>query len=650
MAGGESILKLGPVFLNYCEFSWPRYRGLQPVPVEIHQPAERWGEIAGYLSTLNGGPATITVGGPNRAGSRPGDDEVVIGGVYIHHADADDLTCSITAYDARWRLLRFINDADFNIQFGDGLLEGTEAPFYKDAVKRIINRTPAIKELFAPDALDRIPAMRCPNWQRISGLPSLVALPLLCEEGGFDITNRADGLLTFSNRVDAPNQYLPGPDAYDFQTTPGWHAGRSITLGRPKVFRVYSTERHCLRLVNDDPTATTSGSLARELRVQLEQVYVSEGQVYTLEELLEAHDFAPTDLTDAQIAATIMTPTLQGTVIDDFSRTDDGKKVLDAVKDGWRQLWRIQYPDALGKWGAWTDFIFGKILSDGSASSVAVECPWVELYVVHEADNDDSTTANADLSKNHASPSPFQPTWEFDEAAGIIRLQVDRSQLRNRQNLAIPGALIEPLRIKAQAVVGDGEGENISLPNYRIIESEDPAKAQFDANFEIAIYLCATKRLPNNDTRFHMEQTPGYADGDIAWVEIGPGEVLAVRDYVEPGDAEHPALSDGLGRLLNKAELEDDAARRAQQWQVLYGMRRYEPVVAEGLQMFRDLDLNGPINSISLDLTLEGPGGDVQAMRSRLLVGELSDPRAIDERKRMRSANRRYSARGRDVT
>lgn len=642
MPGGVSILKLGSVFLNYCAFSWPRYRGLLPRSVEIVQPGVRLEEIEAEVRGLNGGPTSLTVGGPDGPGARPGDDVVEIGGVYVHRVAADGALCRVTLYDARWRLLRFVNDRDFNLAFGDGFLSGTEKSGYRDAVGHIINSSAPLGALFSDDALDRIPARTLPANLQLSGLPMLTALGWLCEEGGFDLTARVDGKLTFANRLDAPNQYLPDRDAYDWLHRPGWTFDKQLVLGRPQKFHVYSSERHCLRLTNADETTNA----AKELLFSLEQVYISKGNVYTLAELLAANEFAETDLSEAQIADSILTDTLQGSVVSQFSHTEQGRAVIQAVKECWRLCWRIAGANSEAKWGAWTGMEFGKIASDGSAVAVAVDCPWVEIFTVFEAEEGSSSSLNAALSENHDGPSPFRATWAIDEAAGVIRLELDNSRLKDRQNLAIPGALQQQLRVRGVPAVSDGEGNSVTLKNYQLVDSEDPSKARFGHSFELDVYLCATKRMPNDERRWHMEVAEGYSDGDLPWVELGAGGIPCVRDYVDLTDPDHQAQSDGLGPVLNAEALAADAERRAQQWCALYGMTEYEPAVAERLRMFRELDLNGPIREIALDLTLEGEAGDVQVMRSRLEVGALSDPAALADRKAQRLTARRYDARG----
>lgn len=642
---GESILKMGGVFLNYSVFSWPRYRGLQPRMVEIVQPSERFKELKQLAESLQGQPTTITVGGPKEAGASPADDEVKIERVYIHRVINHEMTCRVQCYDARFRLLRFVNDRDFNLRFGEGYLQGTEKQTYQSAIRHILDTSSAVRALFT--GMDRIPAaVVLPDNLQLNGLSMIEALGLLCEEGGFDIVNRVDGLLTFSNRLDAANDYLPGKEDYDWHTEPGWVQGDMVTLGRPREFHVYSRERHCLELTNKQGQST--GGVAKELEVELEQVYADNGEIYTLDELLEANGYAIGDLTEDQIADSILTDTLQGSIISDDAALNvaGALRIIAAVKDGWRRLWRIRYVNDAGKWGAWTDFDFGKINEDGSTLDVGVDCPWVEILTVLHVGDDSSTTSGHDLTINHESPAPFRPTWEMDAAAGVIRLVQDVGQLADRQNLALPGALIDTLRTEPKTVVTDGENENEQPNNYRIIGADDPSLAKFVKNFTLKIYVCATKRLPNDETRWHKEVATGYDDGDIPWVELPPGELFCVRDYTASGDPAHFAQADGLGPVLNADALKNSADARAKNWQVVYGMRAGGEGVAERLQMFRDHDLNGPIKEISLDLTLEGENAEVQVMRSRMLVGDLSDPAALDKRKRKREAQRPYKEAG----
>lgn len=618
-----SDLVLGGVKLAYCEFRWPLYRGMTPRPVEIDQPAALFPALKAMAQGLGGFPTYLAGDGPAKAGTSPGARSFYYGGVYVANvALLDAMRCRVTLYDRRYELARRVMDKSYRIQFGDGYMNGTDKKTYREAIEDIVGSIDLLSDSLADDAYNSVPEADLPENLLLDGLPLLTALGTLGESGGFDLCVDWHGKYYFANRADVDGSVLPGRNEYSWRMQPGWVIEENIRLQRPRTLSVYSKERHCLKLQGVDPRSTISHNEPPELRVELEQVYSSKGEIYTLDELLVACGFTAGTLTDTEIASVYMTDTFQGTTVE-ADGTANTRDVITAIKDGWRTLWRIKFSDERGSLGGWEDWEFGQINADGSVSEVAVDCKWVEFINVLDLPENADTTINAKLTHNHDGPAPFTPLWEMGPANRVIRL-VQRPLQDGNQ--AVPGALTAPLTVTLKNSVETEEGESIPLDLYEIVDMEDRNKARFTPSFQLSIYVCATRRAPNDETRWHREDVEAYPDGDIADAEIPPGTQLCVRDYATDSNRQ----ADGLGPVLNADIVKADAERRAEAWKIAFGQMAAGEGVAESVMMATEWKVNGAIAEISLDGTIEGAG--VQVFRSRMVVGGLLDAEAIDKR------------------
>ena len=638
---------LGGVALPYAIFSWPKYRGTIAEVIPLDCPAQNYTALETLAKSLGGNGTYLEVTGPDKAGNNPGTVTLRIEGVQILRVvKLNAQLCRVYIADKRQILTRRVGDMDFQLRFGDGYLEGTEAGTYQAAVRKLVASVDVLRGNVEGSAyISFPPAVKTHDGYNLAGLMLPQELGVLLDDAGADMAVTNGGQFRFPGRKDIDDDAaLPSKTAYSWHVEPGWISDKSITLGKPRKVRSYYWERHCLRMIGGDPSATISTSGPVELQVQLEQVYASDGQYFTLSELLDHWGFRATDLTDAMIAKAFMTDRFQGSPFAVYFGTVEFSEVFKAVRDGWRTLWRIKFVDDKGHVGGWTDWAAGKIKADGALDPVAVECPWVDFMgSISPSEQGKTGWLDSDSTKNHADDAPFTVTWDGDPSNGIVRLVQNAATPSG--GFAVPGALVKNLGVRRISNIEDGEGASFTVKGIpTLIEREDVSKAEFKASFEVKVYLCATRRMPNNETRWHREDADTkYADADIEYVELPPsGELLCYRDYVS-AEAGHAAINDGLGPVLNAIELKDDAERRMEDWKITHGAPVGGFGVAESIMLFRDFEVDGAVSRIVLESTLEGNGC---TLRTRIETGNLADSKARARRVEKRLANREVKERG----
>jgi hypothetical protein len=402
-------------------------------------------------------------------------------------------------------------------------------------------------------------------------------------------------------------------------------------------------------LKGGDPftTIATPAGLAPELEVELEQIYLFDGEYLTLAEMLTAAGYSSRAISDEDIASHLMKE-MQGTAVE-RDRSDNNDKLQSALKSNWRRTWRVKFRNSVGHIGGWTDWKFGKLNADGSVSDVAVDCPTVEFLSVVD-DDGAGTYIGKPITVNHDSPSKLTATWEIEKESMIIHLSQPKDM--DDGSFFIPGELVDvvgngtQLRLDKLAVssIDDGTGQGHPLAGYEIIESQDRTKAQFNPDFEITIYAVATKRMPNNFNRWWHEDVDAYpaAEAYVPYQDLPPSEtVIAYRDYVDPANGKN-SLGDGLGALLNQPQVRLEAERRAEVWKLVHGNPIEGEGVAMGVAAFRELDLSGPIKEISLEIV-------GHKVTTRVVVGNLANERArlITAEKKVRQ--RGYEEKGKKV-
>ena len=643
-----SKVKLAGVDLAACFFQFDKYRGIMARPTTFDQPAGIYPRLKSAALSAAGGLVDLEFQGPDGPGTSPGTKTVTVK-VYIGQVSLiDEARCRVTVFDRRKELQRRVFDKFYRVSFGDGYLEGTEKDTTGQIFRDFVDSIDMLKNNVASDAfVDIRQDITPPEGIMTDGLPAVIGIGEIEELFATDLTVEGDKY-RFAGRDDVASSQLPQKTAYSWWIQPGWVTEDNVKLHRPKKFKVYYNERHCIRMEAVDDRGTVAHRYNDDsLNLELEQVYIDNGEIFTLEELLVKFGYADDAMNDLKIARSFMSNSFHGTAIQEDG-TDDNRRVREAIKDGWRTLYRVLFFEQSGALGGWADWAFGKINEDGSVQDAAVDCKWVEFFEVLELPPSGITTVDANLAAQHDSPSPFRPRWEMGPEAGVIRLGVDRSKLRNKQNFAVPGELrkrkngthIIPM-VKVTHTLEDGEGTLFDADYFPyIVEGDDFSKVQFHHQFEAFVYVTATRRMPNNQDRWHVEETKGYSNGDVADQEIPPAELMAVRDYVDITDVARQPNKDRFGPLLNNVEVREDAARRAEIWKIMFGLSAEGQGVAESILLFDDVKIAGAISEVSIVGTVEGEMG-VQVLRSKVTVGNLMDFAAVQRR-----ANKRILVKG----
>lgn len=612
-----------------------RYRGGQPRPILVGGD-EMHDEIK---AALGNGTVDLVVHGPQKAGAEPGDEQVAVKGLIvdrlIHTANNGWL---LIMYDARYLLGTRVNPVNLMMKFAGGYLSETNLASYAGGIDHVALRSHIMTGKTARSAVAALNQVFMEDDIQLAeyGLPD--ALSYLADRANADLIVTLDGKYDWATREDINgSSKLPGKNDYPWASLPGWVNKGSTFFNLPKELRVYSTERHCIRLQGADPQASISHSEPVELRVELTQVYAENGTYYTLNELLVAFGYGSGAITDADIARLYTTETMQGSAIE-RDGSDNNMRLLRAIKADWRKLWRIDYTDTLGNVGGWTDFKFGTLNEDGTVNEDnAVDCDWVEfLQVISPNPN----YIGSEASKNHDGPAPFIADWDAGPEKRVIRLK--QIELPDKDNIAYPGALVEPLKIEVKNSIEDSEGVVEILKNLKVIERADISKAKFNKSFTIDIFVCATRRMPNDESKWHVEKVPAFPAGSFNYQEMPPGEVLCYRDYTKPGVAGHDAQADGLGPVLNDALLKQDGERRAEVWKLTHVAQLDSEGIAEGIAAFRDIRLDGPIKEIVMEMS-EG------VVRTRVVAGNLADARVRGIAADKRIAKRKQEEAGKVV-
>lgn len=672
--GAETVIKLGGIHLTYSAFEWPKYRGTVARAVEIDVPGEYFDRLKALASSLGGDATYLEISGPGGAGATPSSTTVTIQGVYIDRViRMSDALTRVILYDRRFVLSRYVSSLDFNIQFGDGYLDETRFEKYQAALQEFMDSRPGAEFNFAEFVNPE--SRNAPDGLHISGLTFAAGLGDVLERYGMSLTVWNDGKLRIVEMGSAQDKSkLPKKTDYSWNIEPGWTFTDSYICGKPAFIYVYYPERHCLRLRGSDPNATVSYDGPPELRLELQQVYKTKNAsgtpaYLTLEELLQAHNFSSTLITDADICNAYMTENFDGTALYSEIATLDGQAVIDSIHECWRTLYRVSAVGGKAKIGGWKDWAFGKINPDGSVQPVVVECQWVQFlespHLPETAAGQPvpDTLIGAAMTINHESPAPFTAAWEGgDPALGIIRLE--RKKLPD-QAIAVPGKLREPLEIKKVQKIESGDGTKYD-PNsgggndalWEYVASEPRSKARFVQSFDIAVYVCATRMMPNNETRWHQESVEGFQDANIGYVELPvSGDVYCIRDYVNTEPVTHPVdgdqvgqapsavdsghgpLSDGLGEILNLEEIEADAEARAEVWKATHMSGIDGFGVAESIMAFANTEVRGCICEVVLMV-------DNEEVKTRIAAGNLSDNDARNRKAQKRIVQRRFKAQG----
>ena len=658
-----------PLDETSAPFSWPLYRGTEARKVKIYGFGPRWAEYKEFAESLRGKAATLTIRGTKLPGSGSSTLDVSIPDVYVMRATRiNDLLIEMDCYDSRILLTEIVGDQDFNMRFGNGYLPGTAKDSttphtYLSAIQAYCARHPRIQARLGPDAFAGVPDLKLESGAHLSAMLAPDPLGYLCDRAGCDLVVGLDGKWYFASREDATDAWFSALADYNWRTLPGFLALESITLRKPRTIAGYYWEQHTIRAECINATGTVAGYGPNETRVQLVQRYLDvDGSYKTLDELLAAHNLTGM-ATDSTIAVAWFSDSAQGCLLHPLD-TFERKLVWSIIKRDWRRLLKIDFPN--GNRGGWDQWRFGQIQEDGSVEPVSVECTWVQFTRVVSSDLQ-GTFEGRPWTFNNSAPSPFKAVWDDGPESGVIRLVVEDSADRMRdERPPLPGTLVVPrqgggftalgvasvgggydnaLRIIGKGQLDNGEGQSTAIKHLRLYGREDASMARMATSFQAFVYLTARRFMPNDKTRWHSESNEGFSNGDIDLVELPPsGEVQAYRTYVggdhvgQDTDGRPWSESDGLGKTLNYQELADDAARRAEVWKLTHCLAVTGEGTADTLNLATRLKIvNGPVQEVALNV--HGP-----ETYTTMSVGNLADDKA-----RAATATKRLASRGVDV-
>ena len=629
--------EIGGVPLEYCEWTWTLFRGAAPQTVEIPQRAARFDALKAlpYITEL-------TVGSSYGDGVNPPEMPVTIRNVRLVEVQRrGDLGCALILSDCRWDLRNVVCPVDFNLRFRDGYLNGTAVNSLAGALQKLADNLPVLAENLAPDAYDAIASItdKVPDGIVLSGMVLPQALDKLLSLMGADLTVGADGLIRYVSRGDLSAQVLPGATTYKWMLggVPTWLSAERAINGLPRKVVVHYRERHALRLefVNPDSRSTAAWSILPELRISLYQRYFFRDKYYTLSGLLRALDLPTDAITDEQIARVVFSANFEGTQLERYAGSLAAQTAIRVIKECWRRCLFMAFDTDVGRMGAWSDIIGGKIrtAADKDASGEpagdidqhAVEAPWVEFFAgaIAEYTGEQRSILRAVVATSHEEVpagntlpnAPFLAT--VDEAAGVIRLTpAPELPEGNEAHLG----RFEPdaeIRVVPTDVVTNDQGQTEKAEfNYRW---PSPERLALRKSFQAFVFVVASRRLPNNYDKWTRIEIDGVESGDVAEAHLEVGDELwALRDYV---GGDKPVEGDGLGKLLNRATLEADAQRRAASYLRETTAAIEGRALALGTPMFAELFPVGPIKTVALEV-------NGLRVRSHIEAGNLGDVQA----------------------
>lgn len=630
---------LGPVALDLATFSWPIYRGAVVRYIQIDQGGQRWDEIRSLPRVTN---LRIICKGEN-----DGRDEINIEGVrVVEKVHVSEKRCYVVIADVREELNRFIMDLDFNVLLKDGYLNETRAAKVIDALRKMKKKMPAFGKLYDGKPFRRLKDESLPDDILTSGKDLPGALDEVLEAHGVSVIAVQKGKLAFVDKRDVGQSDVPGVDDFEWLegSEPVWQTLHRVRHGKGKKFLFRYWSRHTIRIQNEDASGQTvvTGS---ETAIELEQVYLKGRDFFIRSSLLRSFGLPGNLISDKEIAFNILTKNFEKSDIyrDGSKATDD---LIAIFKRDWRKLWRIKNQDTLvGKDGVWDALVVGVLNSDGSGAveEAAVRCEFTEIRNVVSSKTTGGRLVGTQLSTNFEKDAqgrlpeaPFRASFVGPFTDGIIKLEPASPEGYELW----PGLLKEPIKIDwTQNQKPPGGGQAVGGVAFQI-EASNREQGEFDPDFALQLFIVATRRAPNNDSRWWEEETDGFADADVPVqeFEVGP-ELTAYRDYVDPLDPARAPLADGFGPILNGVATRDDAKRRGQLYRDEVGRKLEGKAEALGVKAARTVKLEGAIKEMNIKVAGLYVGTEIE-------VGNIAAPeeRARIAATRERGRKRRKSA------
>lgn len=662
-----TLVNLGGIDLDPARFELELARGWQVGYTTIRQLANRHEELRGLPYRCD-----LTVSCTSEVGRVDGASETVsVRGLrLVEVRQVDEQVSEVVLASPLKDLENRVCPADANLRWKDGWLANTRFPYLPGLIRYLSPLLSELQDVLAPDAFAELPEdteFELPEGEGLAGMPLLSAGRRVSELLALDPVWGVDGLLRFVRRGSTLDLLI---DAYNWLNgaRPSWALLSRDPRGLPRTLRFHYWERHALRFSNRDPRDSTASTHPPvELQQTLTQIYAfdnpyGDGRFGTLDELLRAHGFAQDAITDERIGYLIMSENFEGSPLE-AGLTQDARKVINIIKRDWRLLWRLGYPDQLGRMGGWVDYRFGYFASvtdkdgvttySGDISAAAVRMEYTEYLAQVDEGKETQTTIDDNVvirsyrrDENGVLPiAPFTAAWESGAEGEVIRLTPKPEP--GRQQAVYPGRIsnnadcLLTVTKRRQMVLDDGGPFDMPFEVTYIPLPSDMRFAETD--HEVNIYAVATRRMPNDASRWWSVDQPGFDAPDVELLEAEVGhELYLLRDYVDPAEGK-PAHGDGLGRPLNEDAVKLDAARRARLLRERLGVMVGGTGTAIGVAPL--VDLNHPQQAIEkLSLQVDGA-----AVTTRIDVGELDNAEAREQRRRVRELLKKAQHAGKAV-
>jgi hypothetical protein len=654
---------LAGVELDYTEIEIPLFRGWQPLkePIVIRQLANRYEELKGlpYICDLE---MTNTAEVGNRHGAA--ETTVIKGLRLLDVIQIDDEVCEVHLTDLRKDLADRVCPVDVNQRWKDGYLNGTHFPFLPDLFEYLAPLIQTLQDVLAEDAFDELPKdsdFEIPDGESIAGLTLPDAGQRVTELLAMDPVVGADEKLRFVRRGSTLDLML---QAYNWMVgaTPSWNVESRTPRGLPLVFRFHYWEKHALLFTNAEDRSTSSNHAPVELQHQLEMVFAFDGRYGTLRELFEFYGYAPDLMDDSYVGNMIMTENFEGTPLE-AGTSQNAREVIGILKRDRRLVWRIRYPDQLGRRGGWVNLGFGNFQSvtdkdgnteyTGDISAAPVRMEYTEYLAELDEGKETQTTIDDNIviqsvrrDQDGVLPvAPFTAAWEGGMEGEVFRLTPKPDP--TKQQAVWPGVLNNnseaklAVRKRNEMIMDDGQAHDAP---FEVTYIPLPSDCQFGNEtalpFELNVLAVGMRRMPNDATRWHVQEQPGFTNGDVPVMEPEVSEELfCLRGEVDPARGKNPT-ADGLGEILNEPQLIRDSERRARVLRDRLGVLVGGAGTAIGTALLQDL--NHPHQAItSLTVIIDGV-----TIVTHIVVGKLDDEEARDQRKRIREVLRKASLGG----
>lgn len=641
-------IQLGGIGLDDASFEWVLLRnGLVP-QVIIRQGAERAAEFKAlpYITTLSFSCSAV-----DGVAHSPAEAIVMQGVRILEVREVNDLVCEIYLSNCLADLANAVCPSSFQLLWKDGYLNGTELPLLEDAIKALAEQVTALDANLAAGGFENSPTMDLPDGLNTAGRMLIPAMVTMADSVGADLAVGADGLIYFEERKARDATFPINSYSWVEGMLPTWQIVNRQQRGLPQKIRIYYQEKHAIRV--QFPVGQTV--VSNELRVELQQVYAFGEDFVTLNDLLDNLGIGRV-INDAQIGEAYFRENFDGTGLErDGSAERD--EAIAIIKRDYRKLFKIVYPNSVGRIGGWTDLAFGyfkqvrdkdgrsRFTQDSTAAPVRAE--WFEWLKVAEWPDpgEQRELAGSIVGRNHEAAgdlnpdAPFTASW-VDPNDNVLRIQYEGTE--DNTALAWLGLNVKPMHISGGEVMEDDSGVHFEHKFGLHIPTLD--EAEFTPELNLDVFLVGTRRLPNTAAKWTSIEIDAFPEGDIEFMEVEVGsELFAIRDYVDAASG-RDRQGDGLGELKNQPELQIDAERRAAIILEEIGAALEGKGTAQGLAPAIDF---GRTTGAIRELAIEVDEGLV--ITTQVSMGNLDSVAARSERRRIRERQRAMRAGGRDV-